>query len=126
MLPQLLSAALVALSLSACSTLPAVDVETTPLPFKAFGNEPGWMISFQNSQQAEVLLDYGQRTLHLDLPPPQTTYVGTHYRGSYNDSPLSIDIIFKACNDTMSDDVFNYEVLFQIEDKNYRGCGKAL
>lgn len=113
----------VMLGLSACSTTPVPTA--TPLPFKAFGNEPGWMINIQNTHQAEVLLNYGERTLQLDLPTPQISYAGTHYRGTYNNAPLSIDIIFNTCNDTMSDDVFDYEVRFQIEGNHYRGCGKA-
>lgn len=112
-------------SLSACTTNPSTS-DSISLPFQSFGNEPGWSVKIDTQQRAEILLDYGDRTFSIDLPTPQKTYAGTHYRTTYQQQPFALDIIYKTCLDTMSDEVFDYEVLFRIEGKSYRGCGRQL
>ena len=112
------------LTLSGCTT-PTTTTDIS-LPFMGFGNEPGWSITFNEAQPAEIQLDYGQRKLTLELPAPQTTYAGRHYRTTYQNQPLTVDIIYKSCNDTMSDNHFDYEVLFSIEGQHYKGCGRPL
>lgn len=115
------------LALSACTTTTSTPApDKIPLPFMGFGNEPGWSVKLQASQPAEIQLNYGEQKLSLELPAAQTTYAGQHYRTTYQDQPLTIDIIKKSCNDTMSDNIFDYEVLFSITGQNYRGCGRQL
>lgn len=111
------------IGLSACTT---PNHSKLTLPFKAIGNEPGWSITLQSEQLADVVLDYGERTFAVTLPAPQYTYAGTHYRGHYQNQPLTIDIIEKPCNDTMSDHEYQYEVLFTIEDRALKGCAGLL
>lgn len=112
-------------SLGACTTS-APDADSISFPFQGFGNEPGWSVKIDAQQRADVLLDYGDSTFSIDLPKPQKTYAGTHYRTTYNQQPFALDIVYKTCSDTMSDNVFDYEVLFRIESKTYHGCGRKL
>lgn len=109
------------LSLAACTT-PKQSPLT--LPFIAHGNEPGWSITLNTTQDATILMNYGERQFSVPLPAPQHTYAGTHYRSTYQGQDLNIDIIEKPCNDTMSDEVFAYEVLLTIESQQYQGCGR--
>ena len=126
--------ATVLLTLSACTTQnqshnskAATDnVTAIQLPFQALGPEPGWSVIIDTNQQAEVLLDFGDRVLTIDLPEPEYTYAGTHFRSTFNQQPLSLDIIYKSCSDTMSDIVYDYEAVLRIEDQVLRGCGREL
>lgn len=112
-------------SLAACTTF-TPSSESISFPFQAFGNEPGWSVKIDAQQRADVLLNYGDQTFSMELPAPQKTYAGTHYRTTYNQQPFALDIVYKTCSDTMSDDVFDYEVLFRIEGKTFHGCGRKL
>lgn len=124
---SLTTAAIIALlALSACTAQKPTQSTAITLPFQALGNEPGWSVKINASQQAEVLLDYGNRTFPLDLPNPEYTYAGTHYRSTYNQQPLALDILHTTCSDTMSDTVYDYEVVLRIEDRVLRGCGRTL
>lgn len=122
------------LALSACttqSTTPSPSTNTTnkamiSLPFQALGNEPGWSVRIDASQQAEVLLDYGERTFTVALPTPEYSYAGTHYRSTYNQQPLALDILHATCSDTMSDTVYDYKAVLQVEGRVLRGCGRTL
>lgn len=110
------------LSLSACST---TSKNVINLPFQAFGNEPGWSVEIDQERQAEVLLNYGERTFTINLPAPEYSYAGTHYRSTYNQQPLALDILYATCSDTMSDERFEYKVAFSIEGQVLRGCGRV-
>lgn len=119
------------LGLSACSTQSVQHLDqgmptAITLPFQALGNEPGWSVKIDTLQHADILLDHGSRTFALDLPTPEYTYAGTHYRSTYNQQPLALDILYKTCSDTMSDEVYDYEVVLRIEDRLLRGCGRPL
>ncbi len=91
--------------------------------FRATGNEPGWNFTLQNNQ-ADVTLDYGQTRYNMTLPPPQTTYAGTHYRGTYNGADFAIDMVRTPCFDNMSGESFDHEVALTIDNRLYKGCGR--
>lgn len=119
-------AAAAVLMLSACTTQKHHTATAIHLPFQALGPEPGWSVKIDANQQAEVLLDFGDRVFTIDLPDPEYTYAGTHFRSTFNQQPLTLDIIYKTCSDTMSDIVYDYEAVFRIEDRILRGCGREL
>lgn len=121
----MMSAAAAVLALSACSTQTQTATAIS-LPFQALGNEPGWSVKIAPDQQAEVLLNYGERRFSITLPSPEYTYAGTHYRSTYNQQPLALDILHTTCSDTMSDTVYDYEAVLRIEGQELRGCGRTL
>lgn len=116
-------------SIAACITLLAACTTTQPsssiaYPFQALGNEPGWSVQIDENQNALVKLYYGEQEYQLQLPEPQITFAGTHYRSRLNDQDFNLDIIVKQCSDTMSDIVYEYETLLTINGKTFSGCGR--
>lgn len=108
--------------LAACSTPP--PSAAIPFPFQALGNEPGWSVLIDENQDAIVELYYGEQQYQLQLPKPQITFAGTHYRTEFNSALFSLDIIATSCSDTMSDTSYPYETILQINGEKFTGCGR--
>lgn len=112
------------LTLAACQ-VPSSTADTIST-FKGSGNEPGWGITINNEQSVDVLLDYGERKLTLDVVKEQVSSTKNQYSSTYNNQPVIISIEKKACQDNMSGEDFDYQVLFSIEGKRLNGCGRIL
>lgn len=96
--------------------------------FRATGNEPGWYMEISNRYDILVVTDYGQTTYRfpsasLESEPDSRT--ATYRARSENDS-AEIVITRAPCRDSMSGEAFPAAVSVRINDREYRGCGKAL
>ena len=82
------------------------------------------------SQEIQILFvaDYGQRRYEFTASPPITDQTArtTVYKAQNNQQQLIIILEGRRCADTMSGQQFETTATVTINDKEYRGCGKAL
>ena len=96
--------------------------------FRATGNEPGWYMEISNKEDILLVTDYGQRTYRFtssiinSKPHDRTTTYHAHNKGNM------VEIVIKgiACQDSMSGEAFSATVSVIVNNRKYRGCGKAL
>jgi uncharacterized membrane protein len=96
--------------------------------FRALGNEPGWYMEISNKQDILLVTDYGQQTYRFTFaiinskPSDRTTSYHAQSKGN------SVEVVIKGmpCQDSMSGEAFSAVVTVLINNKRYRGCGKAL
>ena len=96
--------------------------------FRATGNEPGWTLEISNRYDILVVTDYGQTTYRfpsasLESKPDSRT---TIYRARNENDSAEIVITPGPCRDSMSGEAFSAAVSVRINDREYRGCGRAL
>jgi len=92
--------------------------------FRAIGNEPGWYLEIANKGKKTLLVtNYGQERYELSLPRPYTSAKTSRYRIK---GFLDIWIESGRCIDSMTGHHFSSRVSIKLEDKTYKGCGKAL
>ncbi len=103
-------------------TLPdSATAERSPkTPFRARGNEPGWMLEVSDAQ-LQLSLDYGARELEATLPAPVVTDVTRVYQ--LPEQNLSIRISEYPCNDSMTGMPYPSTVVLEFEDRRLSGCG---
>lgn len=99
----------------------SVTAERSPeTPFRARGNEPGWMLEFSD-EQLQLSLDYGARELEATLPAPVVTDGTRVYQ--LPEQNLSIRISEHPCNDSMTGMPYPSTVVLEFEDRRLNGCG---
>jgi len=96
--------------------------------FRALGNEPGWYMEISNKQDILLVTDYGQRTYRFpsSIIKSEPNNRTTIYSASNNDSTIELVIKGDPCRDSMSGEAFPTTVSVLINNKKYRGCGRAL
>ena len=96
--------------------------------FRALGQEPGWFLELQNKGQLKYVWKYGQDTITVKTPTPQTNTQGkrTVYRGKDAHHVLKLVIAETPCTDSMSGFDFPQTVTVSIDGETYRGCGRYL
>ena len=96
--------------------------------FRAIGNEPGWHMVISNKNDILLVTDYGQTTFRFPdatvTPEPQKRM--TTYNARSENDQVEVVITGETCTDTMSGESFPATATVRINDKNYRGCGRAL
>jgi len=96
--------------------------------FRAIGNEPGWHMEISNKNDILLVTDYGQATFRF---PNATATPGpgsrmTTYKARQENDQVEVTITGEPCTDTMSGESFPSTATVRINDKEYRGCGRAL
>ena len=101
--------------------LPGVD-------FRAVGNEPGWHMEIRNNNKILFVGDYGDYRIEFPTPHPVTDQAArrTIYESNFDGKRILVLIEGRQCYDTMSDESFSVTVDVTIDQKTYRGCGRAL
>ena len=96
--------------------------------FRAIGNEPGWLMELKNAATIKLVTDYGVATNIFKTPEPVIDQQArkTIYKTSNDEHDLVITLVGKQCQDTMSDESFETTVVVKLDDKEYKGCGRAL
>ncbi len=96
--------------------------------FRAVGNEPGWTLEISNKADIVLITDYGQKHYRFDAGSitSEAQLLTTVYEAQSNGNRIEILLTGKRCTDTMSNDTFPVSVSIQLNEKSYRGCGKAL
>lgn len=111
------------LALSACSQVPS-SKPLLPYPFQALGNEPGWSIVLNANLEANVVLDTGAiqfpAVFNLDDVVDETVKLSS----TYQNQPLNLSIAPGTCNDTMSDAVYDYQTVLEVQGQSFQGCGR--
>lgn len=91
-------------------------------PFKAQGNEPGWMVNVQKDK-IEVLTNYGDNKIYTPRPEPQPYKGGYKYHTETEAHIAIIDVHRKLCYDDMSGRPYPAKVTLTLDGKTYEGCG---
>ena len=92
--------------------------------FRAVGNEPGWTMEILGQELIVFVADYGEHRVEYPLPTPvQDTTTG---RTTWDAGELQLLIDGQQCLDTMSGEQFEAAVTVYWNDRQYRGCGRAL
>lgn len=104
------------------------DAKFRGVDFRAVGNEPGWYLEIIERERVVFVGDYGQeRYAFITAAPSIDQQERTTVYTVQNDKhELSVMIVGRRCSDTMSGEVFETSVTVILDDKKYRGCGKAL
>ncbi|WP_441000107.1 MliC family protein [Fodinibius sp. SL11] len=96
--------------------------------FRALGQEPGWFLELQNKGQLKYVGNYGQDTITVKTPTPDTDIQGkrTVYQAKDAQHVLKFVIAETPCTDSMSGFDFPQTVTVSIDGETYRGCGRYL
>jgi uncharacterized membrane protein len=92
--------------------------------FRAIGNEPGWVLEIQQRSRVVLVTDNGAKRVELPLPPPREDRDARTTR--WKAGELQIEAIGRPCNDSMSGEAFESEVIVTWQGRTLRGCGRAL
>lgn len=93
-----------------------------PVPFKAQGNEPGWLVDVQQ-ETINIQTNYGQNTVVTPRPQPQPYKGGYKYHAETEAHIAIIDIQRKLCYDGMSGRPYPARVTLTLDGEVYEGCG---
>lgn len=109
------------LLLAACAReagdLPSVAPQ---VEYSALGQEPGWALRIDRDRIAYTG-DYGRTRIAVIRPAARATLNGTRYETSR----LVVDIAPGRCNDAVSGNGFEDQVMVIAAGKTVRGCGGA-
>lgn len=96
--------------------------------FRAVGNEPGWDLEIMHDKKLEFTRQYGKVSYSFNTSQRETDQSAhkTIYSAREKGHSLSVTILGDVCHDTMSDESFESTVTVVLDDKTYKGCGKAL
>jgi uncharacterized lipoprotein YbaY/uncharacterized membrane protein/membrane-bound inhibitor of C-type lysozyme len=103
--------------------VPWADAARRGVIFRALGNEPSWYVEVDEDRFA-VVTELG--TQRVEVPYAEAVVEGTSttYRGQ--DSPVTLRIERRPCNDTMSGEAFEAGATVILEDRVLNGCGRFL
>ncbi len=95
--------------------------------FRAIGNEAGWQLEIERDRMV-LLADYGEARYEFESPEPLTDQSSrtTTYNTTDGANQLTVTIEGRACTDTMSGESFDVTVFVSLNDRLFRGCGRAL
>jgi uncharacterized membrane protein len=95
------------------------------VPFRAVGQEPGWLLEIINGESILLTTDYGQTKTTYAYVEPVVDNENRHteFRVSEN---TTIIIDGKACTDVMSGEAFEVTVTIKQISRTLNGCGRAL
>lgn len=95
---------------------------TEATPYRARGNEPGWMVEFGSSELTFVW-NTGQDRMTTPLPVAQPTSTGRRYQVNAEGKNLVIDVTDAICRDTMSGMTYPDTVTVTFNGSTLNGCG---
>lgn len=96
--------------------------------FRAVGNEPGWLIEVNQDESIKFVNHYGSMEIKV---PVDDVWLGPDgedriYYVENEVIPFQLIIMKKQYKDTMSGEVFPYQVRVIFPEKSYTGGGKML
>ena len=97
---------------------------TTPAPgpvqehYQARGHEPGWHLRIHNGR-LDYSGDYGEVRITQLRPEPRPTANGRRYETER----LTVEIVRRRCNDTMSGHGYEHRVTVTADRRSFSGCG---
>ncbi len=111
------------LALSACSHSPSTK-PLLPYPFQALGAEPGWSIVVNANLEANVVLDTGATQFPAVFNLTEVADGSMVLSSTYQNQPLTLSISPGNCSDTMSDTVYDYQTVLEVQGQRLQGCGR--
>lgn len=107
------------------------DAKLNGVDFRAVGNEPGWYLEIYDKgtpEKIDFVADYGQ--VYYTFPSVQQETQETHERKRYlarmGGHRLEVTLEKGPCLDDMSGEAFETAVTVKLNNRSYRGCGRAL
>ncbi len=94
--------------------------------FRAVGQEPGWLLEITAGKEILLITDYGQKKTVYPYVQPKIDNEQRQTIHTIEDQKLEIIIRGEDCSDIMSGEKYAVSVLIQIDNKQLRGCGRAL
>jgi len=104
------------------------DAKLNGADFRAVGNEPGWHLEIMHDKELVFTSQYGETTYSFSTSQQKIDQAArkTVYSANEKGHKLSVTIHGVSCQDTMSDDTYESTVTVVLDDKLFKGCGKAL
>jgi len=106
---------------AACVHAGPVDSSPAAERYTARGQEPGWLVEIAD-YRINYSGDYGETRISVSRPDPRPSFNGRRYETQR----LTVDITYTRCEDTMSGQGYEHQVLVTADGRTYRGCGGAL
>lgn len=107
------------------------DAKLNGVDFRAVGNEPGWYLEIYDKgtpEKIDFVGDYGR--VYYTFPSVQRETPGSPERRRYfariGGHRLEVTLEKGPCLDNMSGDSFETSVTVRLNNRSYRGCGRAL
>lgn len=103
--------------------LPPCRITPPPsLPFRAYGQEPGWHVDIEQDR-ITLVTGYGAQTLTLPLLHTGQDGPRTRFRAADAGHRLVVAVAPDICRDSMSGMPHPYTVILQWDDETLNGCG---
>jgi uncharacterized membrane protein len=99
-----------------CSVVPPAP----PRPYRAQGNEPGWVLTVANGRMT-LLADYSARTVEAALPEARFEEGAFVYEVA--EPPLTVRMAPRLCRDDMTGMPYPETVTVTLEGRDLAGCG---
>lgn len=93
--------------------------------FRAFGNEPGWILEISKSRGLRLQWNYGERQLEIPVPPPGRQDELFVYASDTGENALRVEVMDRACRDSMKGEVHGYAVRVRVAGQELLGCGRG-
>ena len=106
---------------AACAYPAITNSQPTEAPagtYRALGQEPGWTVTIADGR-IDYVGDYGETRIGVARPDPRPTFNGRRYETDR----LTVDITYSRCNDAMSGDGYEHQVMVIADGTTVRGCG---
>jgi len=102
---------------------PWADAARRGVIFRALGNEPSWYVEVLEDRFA-VVTELGTQRLEVPYEEALVEGTSTTYRG--RESPVTVRVERRPCNDTMSGEAFEAGATVILADRVLNGCGRFL
>lgn len=94
--------------------------------FRAIGQEPHWLLEITDGEKILLVTGYGQKRTIYPYVEPKVNQQQRRTVFSVKDQNLEVVIEGKDCSDIMSGEKFAVSVFITLNDKQFKGCGRAL
>jgi len=112
------------LAICGASAYPALTAPTPHDPglehYEARGNEPGWQLVI-HARSIDYVAGKGARPIRVARPDPRATRDGRRYRTER----LTVDVLQARCNDDLTGQGYEHQVLVKADGRTVQGCGGA-
>ena len=94
--------------------------------FRAFGNEPGWILTIVSDKSAHFFTNAGEDKTEFEIIERFSAYGAVEYKMRSINNQLHVRIEKRRCQDTINDKLYKSTVYINFDGVNMKGCGKAL
>jgi uncharacterized membrane protein len=96
------------------------------ITFRAIGQEPGWLLEITYGDKIVLVTDYGSTTTTMPYVDPVVHEEDRLSQYVLDSHQATIEIRGEHCADIMSGEEFEAAVTVVLDDRELRGCGRAL